>query len=72
MMRALGSQLLGTEVDAFRHMFVHANAHVCVGINCICIDAPMKFGATSEVQRLMSVMGVDTSHKIKRYDSSNI
>ena len=41
MMRRLGSQLLGTEVDAFGYMSLHANPHVCVGTNCICIDAPM-------------------------------
>ena len=42
MMRGLGSQLFGTQVDVFGYMSVHANAHVCVGTNCICIDAPME------------------------------
>ena len=42
MMPDLRSQLLETQVDAFGYMSVYANAHVCVGTNCICIDAPMR------------------------------
>ena len=41
MIHGLGSQWLGTQVDAFGSMSVPANAHVCVGTNCICVDAPM-------------------------------
>ena len=52
MMRGLGSQLLGTEVDAFGHMSLHAIAHVCVGTNCICINAPMNQAMIKRERRI--------------------